>query len=52
MRRILAIDRDLEHYLRVIITQDEYNDLHPRCMQLADERADELILRYRLEGGD
>ena len=46
--RILAIDLDLEHYLRVIITDDAYTDITPGYVQLADERAEELILRYGL----
>ena len=50
--RILAIDRDLEHYLRVVITSPEYYDLNPQYLQKADVKADELIMRYGLENKD
>lgn len=47
--RILAIDRELEHYIRVIIMDKNYTDLSPGYIQLADKIADKLINRYRLD---
>ena len=45
--KILAIDRDLEHYLRIIITEDEYCTSH-EYFNLATEKMSVLVSRYNL----
>ena len=48
LMEFIAIDLELEDYLRIVIIHPKYTDLYPGYIQFADDIADKLLERYGL----